>query len=322
MSFALALHPIVPRLCPASPRTYEIDRHEIDRQAWIGGVSFVLHGVRIGVRVNGPGVLQRLADYLPPGFRVLPSATVDHLYSIWTGDGRSGSSDDRLLRLYAGRQEVARTSALDELLEHLESCLQHDVAVSARHKLFVHAGVVGWRGKAIVMPGASYSGKSSLVAELVRAGATYYSDEYAVFDRSGRVHPYRRRLSLRTGGTKTRYAVEAPGGRAGARSLSVGWIAITAYQPGANWCPALLTPAQALLALLKNTVVARIQPQLALSTLGRVVARAVALESQRGEARETVLHLLHEVATESKQPGVQTGPDRSVGNVAPRACLS
>jgi hypothetical protein len=30
------------------------------------------------------------------------------------------------------------------------------------------------------------------VAELVRAGATYYSDEFAVLDSRGRVHPFPR----------------------------------------------------------------------------------------------------------------------------------
>ena len=43
--------------------------------------------------------------------------------------------------------------------------------------------IVTWgRGRAIVIPGRTFSGKSTLVAELVRAGATYYSDEYAVED--------------------------------------------------------------------------------------------------------------------------------------------
>ena len=32
---------------------------------------------------------------------------------------------------------------------------------------------------------------------LLRAGATYYSDEYALLDESGRVHPFARKLSLR-----------------------------------------------------------------------------------------------------------------------------
>ncbi len=288
---ALTLDPILPRRKP-------------DRHAWIGGVSFVVHGVRIGVRVSDPAVLQYLADYLPPGFRMLPSPRVDHLYSVWTGGGQAAPGDAASHRLYAGRydrHELVRTAPLRELLEHLESYLHHTVATAARHKLFVHAGVVGWHGRAIVIPGASYSGKSSLVAELVRAGAAYYSDEYAVFDRYGRVHPYPRRLSLRTGRAKTRYTVEEVGGHAGTRALPVGLIAITAYQPGAHWCPESLTPAQAMLALLSNTFVVRIRPQLVLSTLGRVVPRALAFESKRGEARDTVAHLLHGVATGSRR---------------------
>lgn len=297
----LKLDPILPRLKPTSPRRDEIDRH-----TWSGGVSLVVHGVRIGVRVSDPAVLQRLADYLPPGFRVLlPSATVDHLYSVWTGDGRADPGDAGSHRLYYGRYEAARTATLRELLEHLESYLHHTVATAARHKLFVHAGVVGWHGRAIVIPGASYSGKSSLVAELVRAGATYYSDEYAVFDRYGRVHPYPRRLALRTGGARTRYTAEEVGGHAGTRALPVGLIAITAYQPGAHWCPESLTPAQAMLALLSNTFVIRVRPQLVLSTLGRIVPRALALESKRGEARDTVAHLLRGVATGSRRLSVQ-----------------
>jgi hypothetical protein len=63
------------------------------------------------------------------------------------------------------------------------------VAENARRWIFVHAGVVAWRGQAIVIPGATQSGKTSLVAALVRAGAEYFSDEYAVFDARGRVHP-------------------------------------------------------------------------------------------------------------------------------------
>lgn len=50
-----------------------------------------------------------------------------------------------------------------------------------------------------MVPGRTLSGKSSLVLALVKAGADYYSDEYAVFDGSGRVHPYSKPLSRRSG---------------------------------------------------------------------------------------------------------------------------
>ena len=64
------------------------------------------------------------------------------------------------------------------------------MAAETRERVFVHAGVVGWKGHAIVIPGRSRSGKTTLVAELVKAGAEYYSDEFAVLDAEGRVHPF------------------------------------------------------------------------------------------------------------------------------------
>src|SRR6266700_1389758 len=153
---------------------------KLDRLGWADGLCFTSYGLRIGIRVNEPEVLARLPDHLPPGWKSARSPIVD--------------------RLYAGAARLARTKALEELFEPLESDLQMFVAEWARRRVFVHAGVVGWRGQAIVIPGMSFSGKSTLVAALVRAGATYYSDEYAVFDARGRVHPYARKLSLRMEG--------------------------------------------------------------------------------------------------------------------------
>ena len=69
-----------------------------------------------------------------------------------------------------------------------------------------HAGVVGWRGRAIVIPGRSHAGKSTLVAELVRRGAVYYCDEFAVLHETGRVHPYRRTPVL----TQVSYTLSSP----------------------------------------------------------------------------------------------------------------
>ena len=51
---------------------------------------------------------------------------------------------------------------------------------------------------------ASHVGKSTLVTALLRAGATYYSDEYAVIDGRGQVYPYARRLSLRATSSEPR----------------------------------------------------------------------------------------------------------------------
>jgi hypothetical protein len=186
---------------------------------------------------------------------------------------------------------------LNEVFETLESTLHFNVAVRARRKIFVHAGVVGWRGQAIVIPGRSMSGKTTLVAELVRRGATYYSDEYAPFDVLGRVHPYARSLMVREEGKEQqqRYTVEALGGRAGTRPLPVALVAIGVFQAGAKWRPRRLTPGQALMALMDHAVLARLRPQTALTFLRPVALGATVLKGRRGEAREMAERLLNEV---------------------------
>ena len=71
------------------------------------------------------------------------------------------------------------------------------MAEFARRRVFLHAGAVAWNGLGIVIPGGTMSGKTSLVRELLQAGALYYSDEYAVLDDLGRLHPYPQPLGVR-----------------------------------------------------------------------------------------------------------------------------
>ena len=91
-----------------------------------------------------------------------------------------------LLRLGADRLRARPWSLLTAFNKHAELL----TAYRAQDCLFVHAGVVGWQGKAILIPGRSFSGKTTLVKALIEAGATYYSDEFAILDRQGLVHPY------------------------------------------------------------------------------------------------------------------------------------
>jgi hypothetical protein len=266
---------------------------KLDRLGWADGISFVSYGVRIGIRVNRPEVLQAIADRLPPGWKPALSPVVDGLYSLRVGSEGPRPGLRHLHLLYAGASRLLRTADLEEALGTLESHLHLAVAAQARRRIFVHAGVVGWRGQAILLPGRSRSGKSTLVAALVRVGATYYSDEYAVLDEKGRVHPYPRPLSLRQEGGQParRYPVRALGGRAGTRPLPVGLIAVSEYQPGAQWRPRPLSPGKGVLELLANTVPARLKPEASLAALKQVASQAPVLKGLRGEA-EPLAHTL------------------------------
>jgi hypothetical protein len=146
---------------------------KITRLGWADGLSFRAHGARIGIRVNDPWVLGRIPACLPPGWKASKLPMVDLLYSFWLGGHGTRPGVRNYHLLYDGSVRLARTLDLDEALEHLGSALHFGVAIAARRRLFVHAGVVGWRGRAILIPGRTCSGKTTLTAALVRAGATY-----------------------------------------------------------------------------------------------------------------------------------------------------
>src|SRR4029453_4442061 len=161
-----------------------------------------------------------------------------------------------------------------------ESAVRFDVAVGATEWLFVHAGVVGWRERAIVIPAASMQGKSQLVEALVRAGPDYYSEEFGVFDGEGRVHPFRIAASLRQPTGRARRVVFAAS--LDPRPLPIGLVVATRYEPGMVWRPRRGTPGEAAMALLANTVRARIAPATTLRVLARAAESAVLLEGPRG----------------------------------------
>jgi len=161
---------------------------------------------------------------------------------------------------------------------------------------------VGWHGKAIIVPGPTMTGKTSLTAELVRAGATYYSDEYAVLDIFGRVHPYPRPLAIRREGSFKQQACPAEeiGGVTGTRPLPVGLVIVTGFKEGVSWRPAPLPPGPAALELLANVISARRKPDVVLPTLKKVVCGATCLKGLRGEAEETARSILERWSPECR----------------------
>ena len=156
------------------------------------------YGVEVRfVDAAGAGLCQRLRDTLPPEFAAPSgpgSTVVSYVVTAALFRGRRSSRGTAITR---DGVEVFAAATEEDVFRWLCQDIDNTVAQRSRQMLFVHAGVVGWRGLAIVIPGRSHTGKSTLVAELVRRGAVYYSDEFAVLDDTGRVHPYRRPPVLR-----------------------------------------------------------------------------------------------------------------------------
>jgi hypothetical protein len=271
---------------------------KLDRLDWAEGIAVIAYGVRIGIRANLPGVIEQYLASLPPSWKPARSPKVERLYSIIAGGaGRRGTKRSHMV--YADGERIARVKQLEQAADAFENDVQLYVAEMSPRRVFVHAGVVAWGGQAVIIPGRSFSGKTTLTAALVKAGCVYYSDEYAVLDAAGRVHPYTRRLGIREGEKferATRYEVESLGGKRGTRPLPVALVIVSQYKPGATWRPRRLTAGEGALAMLENTVSARREPQAAFATLRRVVAEAVTLKGTRGEAQQVVDFILKALA--------------------------
>ena len=247
-------------------------------------------GLRIGVRATERRVLEALGDAPTAGLHPSPGSSpfVDRLYCIV-----SGAPQDRVRRYslaYADLGLIARSLDEDAVIAIVRSDIERAIAERARTRVFVHAGVVGWRGGAIVIPGATHSGKTSLVRALVRAGAVYYSDEYAVLDGLGRVHPFARPLAPRDAGGLPTAAADAP--IHGRPPLPIRHVVATRFIAGAEWRPQPLTRAETFMALLRNTVAIRSVPDRAMRALHSAVATASGHESARGDAAATARALL------------------------------
>lgn len=252
-------------------------------------IRFEAYGVAIAVGGSGPEVLERVMPYLPPGYKLLESDSVERRFDIL----QDGDGTYRFLKDGDAEQ---LGMGLDLAVLMLDTELRLFIARKAPNAIFVHAGAVAHNGKAIVLPGLSFAGKTTLVAALVKAGATYYSDEFAVLDEQGRVHPYPKPLSLRNEQRiQIDQSVESLGGIAGDAAVPVGLIAVTSYKPGGTWNPRRLTAGEGAMAVLGNTVPARERPQEAMRAIRAAVDGAVVLESERGEADEVAEKLLAEL---------------------------
>jgi hypothetical protein len=179
-------------------------------------------------------------------------------------------------------------AALDMLGDAIESY----VALRAPDHVFVHAGVVALGAHALVLPGRSGQGKSTLVTALVAAGASYASDEWAVVDGNGFLHPYPRPLRLRTPGGTFRIDPRETDARIARRPLRLALLVVTQHCPGASLDLTPLGPSRACLSLVAHAPAVRARPARALPALRRALNGTLALAGSRGEATEAAGPLL------------------------------
>ena len=260
--------------------------------------SFQAYGVKVGIKAKENEYLleieKRLEKILPNGFEKIEKIEreeIEHIFQI-------KQKKDGGFQLFRNEKNVANSSLEAEFFDFVESEIRLTVAEYAVSRVFLHAGVVAWKGKAIILPGSSFSGKTSLVAALIKKGALYYSDEYAVLDENGDVHPFPKMLSLRgiiDDFKQVDYTAEALGGKVGYEPIEVGMVLLTKYDSTYDGLtkndakifePEVLSAGQAMLEIILQTISVRVNPKFVLQVLNKVVNSAIIAKSKRGEAQQ------------------------------------
>ena len=245
-------------------------------------IKIEAYGVKIGVFCNDPLILRKLNKLLPvvvPNeLRFIEDETFEQIFTI----EKVKNADTIFIR----RNDEEEFKYFDEetLLDHFSSRIRITIAEFAKSKVFIHAGAVGWRGFGIMIPGQSYSGKTTLVSELIKLGAEYYSDEYAVLDENGYLQPYPKMLSMRgilNDWDQVDTAPEAFGATIGKKNIPVGMVLITKYEENGQWHPELLKSGEGILEILQHTIPVRNNPDFVLKVLKKLVSRAIIAKSKR-----------------------------------------
>jgi hypothetical protein len=247
---------------------------------------FESYGVKIRIESDRVEVLQRAEDVvrrsLVGRLKVIENEEAEHSFGIFL--------DDRgTYALYQNGEKNTHSDSERNFFKFFGTILRLTVAEFAREKVFVHAGVVGWNGGAIVLPAHSFQGKTTLIAELVKNGASYYSDDFAIFDENGLVHAFPRLLAMRgieEGFGQTDVSVESLGGTVGSEPLPVRLIVFTEFRAEAEWRPELLSEGLGLMEMVPHTIPIRFNPEFALKVLKRIVKRAIIAKSFRNDAKD------------------------------------
>jgi hypothetical protein len=243
-------------------------------------------GVNFAVKTDSPELATVVSNLIP---KILPNcfsfsrdSDPDHSFFL--------SSDAGRYSLYKnGEASMLGASTAEEIFSRLSTEIRLLVGEHAVGRVFVHSGCVVVRGRAILLPGRTHTGKSTLTAELVRRGAKYFSDEYAILDSDGMVHPFHKRISLRNeAGVQNDLLVNTDE----AGSAKPGMVVITRFVKGGEWKPAILSPAAGVMKLMENTIPIRRHPEFALSVLEKVASMSVFIGSERNEAGEAAGSIL------------------------------
>lgn len=253
---------------------------------------FESYGVKVAIESNSADVLEQASS-------TARSALLGNLIEIDCADAEQvfqiPITPEGICAVYQNGELMVEDTLRPAYWKYFDSLVRILVAEFAPTRVFIHAGSVGWRGRAIILPGNSHFGKTTLVAELAKCGAEYYSDEYAIIDEKGLLHPFARKLTMRENG---RHVIEKPidveefGGIKGYVPIPLSTVLFTKYDPEKIQKYEFLTQGQGIVEIIGQTIGIRRNSEFVIKVLKNAFANAIIVKSPRTDAAKFARELL------------------------------
>jgi hypothetical protein len=269
--------------------------------------SLEASGLSITVRGDCEQTVAKLNRYLLPWAPRKSSFPGPHDLSFLVTRAESNrfriSLEDRVL---------SASESMPYLLTLMQQVVDEAFIGRLTDRVAVHAGVVAISGKAIMLPGKSGSGKTSLVRQLLRCGASYFSDEYAIIDSNGLLYPYPRALMVRDENQEQHPVLAAEVQSAGKTPANgdrpitaaiepavAGQILFLEYEAGSSFEVHPISHGETLLGLLANTPHVLAEKPEIMAPLVALSRSTVAFEGRRGEVALAADEILRRALAQS-----------------------
>ncbi|MBX3172393.1 MAG: hypothetical protein KF760_33625 [Candidatus Eremiobacteraeota bacterium] len=157
-----------------------------DRLGWKAGFSLEVEGISFGVRCNEPTFLPELRAFFPPQSQASERREVQVLLSFLKGGKTARKGVVNYHLVYDAWNRAARTQDLREAMDAFRDTLHTRLALMSQDKVYVHASVLKWQGRGLVLLGAA----PEVVEELVEDGAELLSRDYARINAADQVEAW------------------------------------------------------------------------------------------------------------------------------------
>lgn len=271
---------------------------------WEGKIAFSLYDLKCLFFYDDVNLTKKLLRILPPLHKICNFKNADLEFKLITRTGEKEKG------MYLDNQRILEIGNFDEtMFEAVESKIQLSIAVAMPPRMyFLHAGAVAYKNFGIIIPGSSFSGKTTLTREFLKTGAKYFSDDCAVIDNQGNLYPFSKTLSVRNNLQESEIVqAESLGAVTGFGKIPIGLIVFTEYAENYKWETREIGSGEAVWELAKNLFYPAsmtLFPKETLKALEKVVRQSEVIYATRGEAAEAVKAILSRI---DKISGNQNG---------------